>query len=271
MSELSTNDVFFVESFERKLNLRKHLQSVLSWNLIAKGSHIATKESIALQYKLVKEERAELFCDGIKDRSPVEFLDALCDLFVVSTYWAFLRRLEYSSLLKNIKNGDSEDNDLYSNAEEYVADLLDSFGGSGLNLPDLIKELNDLVEERDPYGTVNILSEILLRLDVDVDAALREVTASNASKMPNIEFLRHTMHLTYDPNGSTAMLDMSDDELVNKQAEILNTELADRYSGITGTIVDGKTCVFREEGGKIVKPCTFYGPTEMLKCLLPEI
>lgn len=258
MTEFTRNQIEFIESFERRACYVPFLNRVIDWNLLAKGEHLTDVDTIKLQHDLVKEELRELIEDGIIAHSPVEFLDAICDLFVVASYEAFISRISY---LRSVRPSDDPIEDIERSAHSYVCDLID-VAGHNYGLKELIQDLVEAVEDRDYSATINLVAHMMHQFDADIHEAMNVVLDSNDSKMPTLSRLKGALYGTI-PFGTAG--------LISYHADQLNEKYKGRYSGISGTVTPSGRVVFRNDAGKIVKPCTFFEPTEGLLKLLPEL
>lgn len=273
MTEFTSNQIQFIESFERRAWNVPFLNRVIEWNLLAKGKHHTDIDTLNLQHSLVKEELRELIDDGIIAHNPVEFLDAICDLFVVSSYEAFICRISY---LHSVRTSDKTDEEIEKSAYSYVVDLIDVTGHT-FGMRELITDLIEAVEDRDYAATVNLVAHLMHQMDVDIHEAMHTVLDSNDSKMPKIDNLRSRLmsQIPVSKKGlsdeQSEFLAMKDQEVVDFHSEQLNVKYKGRYSGISGTITPSGRVVFRNDAGKIVKPCTFFEPTEDLLNLLPDL
>ncbi len=72
----------------RSYPFEKWANRVIEWNAVAR-LHDYSDSNKDKQWALVDEEFKELK-QAYKDQDPVEFIDAVCDLFVVTSYWCFL-------------------------------------------------------------------------------------------------------------------------------------------------------------------------------------
>lgn len=71
-------------------DFKNEFDKVILWNEVARnGKHNFSKETVNLQYGLCLEEYKE-FVEAVDTKDFVEVVDALCDLFVVTSYWCFL-------------------------------------------------------------------------------------------------------------------------------------------------------------------------------------
>ena len=71
-------------------DFKNEFDKVILWNEVAlNGKHKYSPAAIERQYGLCLEEYKE-FVEAVDAEDLVEVVDALCDLFVVTSYWCFL-------------------------------------------------------------------------------------------------------------------------------------------------------------------------------------
>lgn len=134
---------------------------VVEWNKVARdGKHIFDDKTISFQKKLVEEETKELF-DAIDAKDKVEALDALCDMFVVGSYWYFLQ------------NKDNK-------PSSYIASI-------PLHGVDYVKAAKFDIEQDSSYLFMMSVTSMLLKFEGNVKGALEEVLSSNDSKFPLVQ------------------------------------------------------------------------------------
>lgn len=211
---------------QRITNFKPYIDHVINWNGIFRNHvHSFDEATIAFQKSLVKEELDEL-AEAIAKNDRVEALDALIDIFVTCSYWAFLENEQIPS-----------------------ADVSDFIVGNSLNFEDL--------HNAHKYGKPNMLlvmtCDLLYNFDGALHKSMMEVLNSNDSKFPQVievDGLKVFMvdGLEFDPQEECKMI-----ELRSKS----------RYTGVTYKIVkdgDEERFVFFSDKGKILKPCTFKEP-----------
>ena len=246
--------------------LHKGFARVLDFNLTARGKHDFSLKTVQFQKTLVNEEMEELM-EAIFARDRTEVIDALCDLFVVGTYWHFLAKMnDYlegvgEDELHNTREG-SLRRSMYQMVEEdsvrEVEDYLASgrFGGESPGY--LVSRLKDSIDSDFSHTAVTLIAELLRSLNFDHETALNQVLSSNDSKLPKYAELKSELdNLLGD--GLIDFNTAAEELVLSVQAELLNSEHAGRYEGITGSLLNGRA-VFKDSNGKIMKPCTFFQP-----------
>lgn len=246
--------------------LNKGFARVLDFNLTARGKHDFSLKAVKFQKTLVEEEMKELM-EAIDGRDRTEVIDALCDLFVVGTYWHFLAKMNdhlegvSEEEMHSVPSGSLRrslyqivENDSIREVEDYL--VSSRFVGESPGY--LVSRLKDSIDFDISYTAVNLISELLRSLNFDHESALNQVLSSNDSKLPKFADLAAAL----DDKLSDGLVDFNTapEELVlSVQAELLNSEHAGRYKGITGTLLNDRA-VFKDSNGKIMKPCTFFEP-----------
>lgn len=248
--------------------LHKGFARVLDFNLTARGKHDFSPKAVQFQKTLVNEEMEELM-EAIYARDRTEVIDALCDLFVVGTYWHFLAKMNdhlegVSEEELYVTREGSLRRSLYQMVEEdsvrEVEDYLASgrFGGESPGY--LVSRLKDSIDSDFSHTTVTLIAELLRSLNFDHETALDQVLSSNDSKLPKYATLVSALEAltalySNGNNGNVAEVDT----ILAIQAELLNKDHAGRYEGITGTLLNGRA-VFKDKNSKVMKPCTFFQP-----------
>lgn len=239
---------------------------VLDFNLTARGKHDFSLKGVKFQKTLVEEEMKELM-EAIDGRDRTEVIDALCDLFVVGTYWHFLAKMNdhlegvSEEEMHSVPSGSLRrslyqivENDSIREVEDYLASS--RFAGESPGY--LASRLKDSIDFDISYTAVNLIGELLRSLNFDHESALNQVLSSNDSKLPKFADLAAAL----GDKLSDGLVDFNaapEGLVLSAQAEILNTEHAGRYKGIAGTLLNGRA-VFKDSDGKIMKPCTFFEP-----------
>lgn len=244
--------------------LNKGFARVLGFNKTARGKYHFSQKDIDFQKGLVLEEFKELK-EAIDNKDRKEVIDALCDLFVVGTYWHFITKMKYHLLGVSEEEQHKVDHGFLPTMYEVVVDdctrEVEDFLGSGRfygEMPTyLVTRLGESINLDLTHTAVTIIGELLRCLDFDHERALFSVLGSNDSKLPKYADLVKALE---DVFGHMIDLEAATKEQVLKlQADLLNNQHAGRYEGITGTILDGRA-VFKDSNSKIMKPCTFFEP-----------
>lgn len=243
--------------------LNKGFARVLGFNKTARGKYHFSHKDIAFQKGLVLEEFNELK-EAIDNKDRKEVIDAICDLFVVGTYWHFIAKMNHH--LECVSEEEQHKISGFSrtlheividDCTRDVKDYLCSGRFHGETPSYLVTRLGESINLDLTHATVTIVGELLRCLDFDHECALLSVLGSNDSKLPVYADLVKALD---DVFGHMIDLEAATKEQVLKlQADLLNKQHAGRYEGITGTILDGRA-VFKDSNGKIMKPCTFFEP-----------
>lgn len=212
---------------------------VVKWNEMARGKeHDYSNKAKENQFKLIREECEELFT-AAKENDRIEMLDAICDMFVVSSYGVFLSQnavMGYDTALRRM-----------SFREPQKAD-------SSLSLLELEAYL---YTDKNVSAIYQWSVKALCVFDANTRGGLLEVLDSNDSKFPRL------VDLIDAQRAAGIVVDGSKDP-IKVEAERLNKEHDGRYWGIYGTQIgvgenselDGRV-VFRDINNKIMKPLTF--------------
>lgn len=223
----STMD-FFTKSFDR----------VCEFNLVARGIHEYSEEAISRQKSFVEEEINELI-EGIDKKSRVEVVDALCDIFVVASYWDFLVELLSCGNIESSRQKTLE-------ALHETKQLIDN------NYPFKNYFTDNICKGYDNNCPKSVLIgalAILQSTNIDYHSALDSVLSSNESKLPLVVHFHNDdyNHLTLDDH-------------ISKECKDIEIRNNGRYKGVKGEIFN-KRVVFRDQNGKIMKPYTFFEPS----------
>lgn len=232
---------FLNEMAETKVSDREFFQNaakrVIDWNFVARGKHEFDATTIAFQKKLVKEEFDELVEDGIKGLNKVLVVDAICDIFVVGVYWSILETLKEVS--ENLR---------IEGMRFAIQDVNNTIDPSSLKYDDMslyVKMMEEGLEKDNPTRVLEGCMGLMLGLDFDYRKALTEVLDSNDSKIPTIYQFQNIF-------GSG--LSIEDD--IQLESVWIENRNSGRYTGVSGKVIDGRI-VFKDDNGKIMKPCTF--------------
>ena len=178
----------FVEKMTRQGNrefFRRCAERVREFNLTAHGHFDYTEEAIARQKGFVKEElMTELLIDGIKDENRTLVIDALCDIFVVATYWEFITTLQ--DILEN-QEFDGTFDEAVKWAIDSTDDSLDLRITSTESLSDQVFYMTNGYSGDYPPQVVCSCVAFMNSADFDYVRALEEVLSSNESKIPTLE------------------------------------------------------------------------------------
>lgn len=239
-SRKETEANFFVSCSDR----------VRKFNLAAQGGFLFTDEIIKKQRDLVEEElMTELLVDGIQSENRTLVIDALCDIFVVSTYWDFITELKYISEIHSCNGAYSVDDIIKDAKESAKSPFIDL--STKYTLSELVSSMVEGYIADTPSEVVSNCASIMTRADFDYQKALREVLDSNDSKIPTLEeFI--SKHLVVGNKGSL-------DYLINIEEKDIEKRNNGRYNGVVGRVVNGRV-VFKDSNGKIMKPLTFFEP-----------
>lgn len=238
---MKVSAIQFFNSFNRPVSLTALSERVIQWNFIANNESFANEEANrSKQWELVEEEADELF-KAASDNDAVELLDAVCDLFVVSSYGLFLDRLK--GVGSNIREAKKE---LFrdSVAKETSVSIL---------------ELESIIyDSKSVYQAFRWSVDALYSLSVNSIEAFNEVMDSNDSKFPTkAEFHAAAVTVGHGSNPDKHF------ELECRRIEEMS---GGRYKGITHKLINDPAkpgffrVVFRDDSGKIMKPCTFRSP-----------
>ncbi|URC22695.1 hypothetical protein KASHIRA_01210 [Serratia phage vB_SmaM-Kashira] len=240
------------------------LDRVINWNLTARGSHQFSDEDVARQKSFVAEELKETIQASV-DKNRKEIIDGICDMFVVATYWNFLKVMKEQH--GRIKPEDRVSGHFDDGFKEMVIrdarmDTLDYMKPgsywSDEEPVELLTYLENCLNDDRSHTFVEIVVTLMEILDFNAELALGRVLDSNDSKMPTVYELTNALE-----QGGSQFMDepRSVDEMVEFEADNLNRYHAGRYSGITGNInVQLNRVVFKDSNNKIMKPCTFADP-----------
>lgn len=212
----------------RSLDFSEPYNRVVQWNALARdGKHNFKEETLAFQKTLVVEESEELQ-EGFDKSSKLEVLDALCDMFVVGSYWHFLQ------------NGGR---------------ITGFIGCSPLYGVDYSSQVKFHIENNSSFLYLDSVCTLLYQFNGNPTGALNEVMNSNDSKFPLVTE-RDGMELIVLDNGDTYTPEA--------MCKWIENNCGGRYTGVTHKIVRGinrrRHYVFLSDKGKIVKPATFFDP-----------
>jgi len=220
----------------------KAANDVIKWNAISLNAkddtfdavkNFFTQEKFELQIKLVFEELKE-YRDAVKVNDHIEMLDALGDIFVVSSYLSYM--FFGADQVEQIMNGDvggvfpEDPYESYMRARESfsTAEQLAYLGMS------IFKAARDS----------------LIKTTYDGKAVLTEVLASNMSKFPTIEQLSESHNLPVEDK----------EQILKAELQWLK-DVRVEYEGFTYTFNDlYNVYVFFDGNGKIMKPSVFKKP-----------
>lgn len=238
---MSVSAIQFFNSFIRPTNLYPLAERVIQWNFIANNECFNNEDvNRAKQWELIEEEANELFT-AARENDAVELLDAVCDLFVVSSYGCFLHNLkEKGGNLRDAKNALVTN----STAKESRVSLFD---------------LESIIyESKSVYRVYRWTVNALYSLSANTIEAFNEVMDSNDSKFPTkADFHAEAVAIGHGTNTDKHF------ELECQRIEDLS---AGRYKGVSYKLINDPIkpgffrVVFRDDTGKIMKPCTFRSP-----------
>lgn len=208
------------------MNLYNAAQEVVEWNKAAgKVGDTYTEAQWDKQAELCQEELNELL--GAVSTDPnmeKEFIAEACDLFVVVSFYHFMR---------------------YGRSYQHKPETA--------NIVDLVNEIDDFITVGAYAECIDLVCDLLWNLEGS-DKILRAKLDSNWSKLPKLsEFL--------------PTIGMDDIETaVKKECERIENQEGKRYTGVHAEVFSGSDTrlVFKEEGGKVVKPITYKGWKEFL-------
>ncbi|QYC52487.1 hypothetical protein [Salmonella phage SSBI34] len=248
-----TQEYSFIESFAKKEKrdiLKSAFSRVREFNLTARKGHDYSEEMIDRQKSFCVEELNELK-DALLNKDRKETIDALADLFVVVSYWDFLKKLKVEAeLLDNIE-------DAIDAAVDYSEIALDPGTWAHDSLVDLVRILSSSINSfGESHFAFRAICTILHNVDLDIEEVLEEVLSSNESKIPTIEQFKEGF---ISSRYGVVKGGLSVDDMISIEAEALNKHHAGRYKGIRGEVF-GNRVVFKDDKGKIMKPCTFFEP-----------
>lgn len=210
-----------INTYLKPLDFSKYFKRVVEWNATARGGkHDFSDKTLNKQKELVAEEIKELK-EAIDISDTVEVLDALCDIFVVASYYHFLQM-----------NGELKDLSLkiltpLSGIDYYTSMIYD------------FETLdNGLMVTSD-------VCALLYQFNGFATAALEEVLSSNDSKFPKVE--------------KFGKQKVKRELALNNECAMIETRSEGRYSGVKWEI-RGDRVVFLDDTGKIMKPFTFKSP-----------
>ncbi|URC22164.1 hypothetical protein CHUUTOTORO_00790 [Serratia phage vB_SmaM-ChuuTotoro] len=238
------------------------LDRVINWNLTARGSHQFSDEDVARQKSFVAEELKETI-QALADKNRKEIIDGICDMFVVATYWNFLKVMKEQH--DRIKPEDRVSGHFDDGFKEMVIrdarmDTLDYLKPgsywSDEEPVELITYLENCLNDDRSHTFVEIVATLMEILDFNAELALGRVLDSNDSKMPTVQELIKALAGAHFMDGPREAID-----ILEFEAAQLNAEHAGRYSGIVGGInTITERVVFKDSNNKIMKPCTFIEP-----------
>lgn len=239
----------FVEQMTRKDDrefFRRCAERVREFNLAAQGTFVYSDSAIARQKSFVKEELlTELLVDGIADKNRTLVIDAICDIFVVSTYWDFITGLQ------DLMSEEDFDGTFDSAVKWVIQDTNDSLHPGLVARESLSDQVNFMVKgyEGDfPQQVVSSCVAFMILADFDYRRALEEVLSSNESKIPTVEDFVNS-----GPAG------VSLEENMAIESSDIEERSGGRYTDVSGKVVNGRV-VFKDANGKIMKPRTFFEP-----------
>lgn len=239
----------FLEGFAKKSDydfFKRSAERVREFNFVARGVHEYTDAAIARQKSFVHEELVvELMNDGIKAESRTLTIDALCDIFVVATYWDFLMDL-HATMEAGLPYS-------YKDAVELAITSSNDSLHVGLShrdtLSDNVYYMLDGLEKDWAESVVRSCVQILQSSNFNHQAALDQVLSSNESKIPEVEeFIKG-----FDASSMTL------EEMLVAESKEIEKRNNGRYNGVSGMLFGGRV-VFKDGNGKIMKPHTFFEP-----------
>lgn len=216
------------EQVFRSLDFSKAYNRVVQWNALARdGKHNFKEETIEFQKTLVVEESEELE-EGFEKASKLEVIDALCDMFVVGSYWHYLQ------------------ND---------GRPLGFIAKSALHGVDYTNQIKFMIQHDSSFLYLDSVCTLLYQFNGDPMGALNEVMDSNDSKFPLV---------SKKDKQEVILLDNGDTYTPEAMCKWIEENCGGRYTGVTHKIVKGtdgqRRYVFLSDKGKIVKPATFFEP-----------
>lgn len=243
-------DIGFLESEFGKISdtefFRTAAARVRHFNFVARNGHMFNDQDIARQRSFVKEELlVELLKDGISDKSRLLTIDAICDVFVVATYWDFLTVVQ---TLVNDNVGTEERCLRYA-----IGETNDNLHVGLAGTYSLTDHVEAMVSAYNGDRTGSLVRSCVAFMQIagfDHQKALNEVLDSNDSKLPTLEAF-----LAAVPEDSRDDIQLAMEQ-ESKRIELNNDG---RYTGVSGSVFDGRV-VFRDDKGKIMKPITFFEP-----------
>lgn len=207
-----------INTYLKSLDYSKYFKAVVEWNATARGGkHDFSDETLLLQKKLVQEEIDELELAVIQ-KDKVEVLDALCDIFVVGSYYYYLQ-----------SQGDIKDPSFniltpLSGIDYYTSLIFD------------FKTLDN------GFMLTQDVCALLYQFDGFSSAGLNAVLESNDSKFPDVNDFGKQKNKR--------------EEKLKYECKAIEERSEGRYTGITYEILGNKV-VFLDSNLKIMKPSTF--------------
>lgn len=196
------------------------MQEVIAWNKIARnGKEERTIETLTLQSQLVDEEAEELL-KAISENDEIEFLDAWCDLFVVLSYYVYLKEITPLDLENLFKKYETT----------YLSYCYND------TLEDLVL---DIKEYKDEESLIYVCRALLDYKGKGFEALL-EVLKSNNSKFPLVKNYPQSSHQV-------------------EECKRIEVNSKGRYKNVSCKVINNRICFF-DSNNKIMKPSTFVEP-----------
>lgn len=233
------------ESFLARNDYSDFALQVARWNYLANGKDIVNgKDKQAFQWTLIQEEVEEII-DAVKEGNKKQTLAEICDLFVVSSYLAFLKIHENNK-------GAGVDTVVQKMGEYLYAprtkERLSLFG------------IDESVANQETYSTLKWAVSALNQYGADSMYALQAIIDANYTKFPLVTELiqAYAEHNIPTDADNTVFHGLCTQECLR-----IEEEFKGRYKGVTceHVILDDNDLVgrliFRDDQGKILKPLTF--------------
>lgn len=234
-----------IEKWMKPATYADFADEVVQWNAVMCGDlHDLSDTKWEKQRQLVVEEHEELLVKGIKAEDRIEVIDAICDLFVVGSYWNFLE-----------DGGSMNTTYRLCQHELPLVDMVSLQRAVGPKVHEAPK--NTPRESYNPYVAFRNIMALVRGLDCNTRGALREVMDSNWSKFPTVQELS-TKYVSCGLRVPETL-----DELISAESERILNSNDKGYVGITGKLIrsgDKAVLVFRDSNGKGMKPLTFREP-----------
>lgn len=217
-----------INTYLKSLDYSKYFKAVVEWNATARGGkHDFSDETLLLQKKLVQEEIDELEL-AIIQSDKVEVLDALCDIFVVGSYYYYLQA-----------QGDIKDPSFFSiltplSGIDYYTSLIFDF-----------KTLDN------GFMLTQDVCALLYQFDGFSSAGLNAVMESNDSKFPDVSVFGKQKNKR--------------EEKLKEECKAIEERSEGRYTDVKYSI-RGNKVVFLDSNKKIMKPSSFKPVNLKLFC-----
>lgn len=219
-----------LQTYSRPASLVSYANDVIQWNDVkVKATNKYT--TLVEQISFVEEEFDELLL-ALKEKDRVETVDAIIDLFVVSSYYYYLR---YDGI--TTKESKEVFNRLLHNK----------------NCQPSLVCLEDYITTRNAENLLSQVVALCYSVDYAMDYNICQVLSSNWSKYPTIEELTDACE-DYKKLESTPFL------LREKEVSRIEKDSKGRYTGVSSILVDDHNLVFLDRKNKIMKPLTFRPP-----------